>query len=159
MENLPSTSGTKKWKRPLTGEELLECLLNDDESVIFGLSDDEDNFGDIGDISDFHDVENDFELNDDVQEQEIIEENGQGESEEKENIEPKQPEGNNEQKNPEEAGINDAEETARNRKEFYELHGFTDKENIKWQSDVQYQQGQSNGSLLNPSTLTNYPLQ
>ncbi|KAJ8956213.1 hypothetical protein NQ314_006759 [Rhamnusium bicolor] len=85
----------KKWERPMMDEQFLECLTNDDDLVILGLSDDEDNFNDIGKILDENDQ----------REPEDNKNNYQREPKENGNNDQRQPEDENKyQREPEENG-------------------------------------------------------
>ncbi|KAG5897607.1 hypothetical protein JTB14_019555 [Gonioctena quinquepunctata] len=106
MENIPLSSKTNKWKRPSTGKELLDSLMNDDDS-------EKCDFTDLGEYI--------LELDDDMQEQVISKENennDQRQPEENKNDEQRQLEdnGNNDQRELEENEIINLERSANERK-------------------------------------------
>lgn len=74
MEDLPVNNqpvNRKKQERPLTDEQLLEYLMNDDDSIILGLSDDDES-NKIANLSDFLEPGDDNTHDDDDNIEEII---------------------------------------------------------------------------------------
>lgn len=133
MENLPSTSKNKRWEKPWTDDELLEYLMKDDDSVILGLSDaDDENMEETyGCLQENDTLE---EINKTILEEEI--EDRETENREINNCDVVEKEVLESSNQNSESIVADSK---RKQKEFFENYSLTDKKDVRWRSNVTYE--------------------